>query len=164
LVGLDVLSYVLTSLGAAAIRRGSLLDCDEEFMFIAGAPVYRRPVILALLDHEMKRLRHLKSEFSVLLAEVEPEETSDAGVTALPSCLTRLRQCLREVDLIGQLADALYVVILPQTKERAAKALRERILAALAPRPPLVLSIIEITEPHHLEQVLAHQSGLGRPA
>jgi hypothetical protein len=164
LVSVDVFSYVLTSLGSAAIRRGSLLDSDDELVFIAGAPVYRRWVILEFLDHEMKRLRHFKSGFSVLLAEFAREATNDGGIAFLPSCLTRLRQCLREVDLIGQLADAVYVVILPQTKQRAAEALRQRILAELAPQSPFTLSAVEITDQRDLEQVLAHRSVLGTAA
>src|SRR6201984_2103617 len=46
LLNADVFSYVLTSLGGAAIRRGWLSDGDDIFVFIDGAPVYRRPVIL----------------------------------------------------------------------------------------------------------------------
>jgi hypothetical protein len=67
LISTLVFSYALTSRGAAAIRRGSLLDGDEELVYVAGAPVYRRKVILEFLDHELKRLQHFNSGFSVLL-------------------------------------------------------------------------------------------------
>jgi hypothetical protein len=77
--------------------------------------------------------------------------------------LTRLRYRLREVDLIGQLADALYVVILPHTKRRAAEAFRQRIAAELGPHSPLALSTVEITEPRHLTQVLAGLNATGEP-
>jgi PleD family two-component response regulator len=66
-----------------------------------------------------------------------------------------LRQCLRDIDLIGQLADSHFVVVLPQTKRREAEALRQRIAAELGPQSPLTLSTAEITEPRHLARVLA---------
>jgi Thaumarchaeal output domain 1 len=163
LVSQDVFSYVLTSFGSAAIRRGSLLDSDNELVFIAGAPVYRRSVILEFLDHEMKRLRHFKSGFALLFAEYSSQAMDDRKGSP-ESWLTRLRQCLREVDLIGQLADAVFVVILPQTKQRAAEALRHRIVAELGPQLPWTLSAIEITEPMQLAQILAHRSAVREPA
>ena len=49
--------------------------------------------------------------------------------------------------------DAVYVVILPQTKRREAEALRQRIVAELGPQSPITLSAVEITEPR--------QSGAG---
>jgi hypothetical protein len=163
LVSAEVFSYVLTSRGAAAVRRrgttlmrrGSLLDGDEELVSIADAPVYRRRVILEFLAHEVKRLQHFDNGFSVLLAKCIPA-TMDQGDDASPAqWLTRLRRCLPDVDLIGQLADQLYIVILPQTKRRAAEALRRRILTELGPQSPLMLSTVEITEPRHLASVLA---------
>src|SRR5262249_1436335 len=130
LVSTVVFSYVLTSRGAAAIRRGSLLDSDEELVSITDTPVYRRLVILEFLHHETTRLKHFNRGFSVLLINCAvPLDHSGSG--SLTRWLAPLRQCLREVDLIGQLTDLLYVVILPQTARREAEALRERILAAL---------------------------------
>ena len=161
LVSTVVFSYVLTSRGATAIRRGSLLDGDEELVSIVSAPVYRRTVILEFLDHEMKRIQQFNSGFSVMLAKCAPAAMGQSGDDSPTQWLTRLRHCLREVDLIGQLADALYVVILPQTKWRAAEAFRQRILAELGPQSPLTLSTVEITEPRHLAQVLAGLNARG---
>jgi hypothetical protein len=160
LVSKVVFSYVLTSSGAAAIRRESLLDPDEELVSDADAPVYRRKVILGFLDHEMKRLQCFKSGFSVLLAHCA-KPGMDQSDEDLVQWLTRLRQCLREVDLIGQLADSLYIVTLPQTKRREAEALRQRIVAELGPQSPITFSTIEITEPSHLAQVLAGLNARG---
>lgn len=162
LVSTVVFSYVLTSRGAAAIRRGSLLDDDEETVSAADAPVYRRTVILEFLDHEMKRLRHFNSGFSVLLAEYAAAPPDQPGGDPLTQWLTRLRNCLREVDLIGRLWDAVYVVVLPQTKRRAADGLRQRILAELGPQSPFTLSTVEITEPRHLAQILAGRHPRGQ--
>ena len=163
LVSTDVFSYVLTSLGFAAIRRGSLLDDDDEFLFVGGAPVYRSTVILEFLNHEVQRLHHFKNGFSVLLAKCMCEATDDRDGAVVPSWLTKLRRYLRDVDLIGQLAEAVFVVILPQTNKRAAEVLRQRVLDEIGPQLQLTLSAIEITEPGHLAQVLAHRSGLSGP-
>jgi DNA-directed RNA polymerase subunit RPC12/RpoP len=159
LVSTIVFSYVLTSRGAAAVRRGSLLDGDDdELVSIADAPVYRRTVLLEFLDYEMKRLQQFNSGFSVLLAECAPAAMDQRGDIAPAQWLTRLRDCLREVDRIGQLADRLYIVILPETKRRAAEGLRRRIQAELGPQSPLALSTVEITEPRDLAKVLAHNA------
>jgi hypothetical protein len=163
LVSTEIFSYVLTSRGAAAVRRrstalirnGSLLDGDEELVSIADAPVYRRRVILEFLAHEVKRLQHFDNGFSVLVAKCVPATMDQSDNDSPAQWLTRLRRCLPDVDLIGQLADALYIVILPQTRRRAAEALRQRIVTELGPQSPLTLSTVEITEPRHLASVLA---------
>jgi hypothetical protein len=62
------------------------------------------------------------------------------------------------------LADSLYVVILPQTKQREAEGLRQRIVAELGPQSPITLSTVEITEPRHLAQVLAGLNARGEPS
>jgi Thaumarchaeal output domain 1 len=161
LISTLVFSYVLNSRGAAAIRSGCLLDDDEELVTVADAPVYRRKVILEFLDYEMKRLQKFNSRFSVLLVNCAASAMDQSGDDSLTQWLTRLRQGLREVDRIGQLADSLYVVILPQTKQRAAEALRQSIVAELGPQSPITLSTVEITEPRHLAQVLAGLNARG---
>jgi hypothetical protein len=163
LVSTDVFSYVLTSLGFAAIRQGSLLDTDDELLFVGGAPVYRSTVILEFLNHEVQRLHHFKNGFSVLLAKCGCEAADDRNSALVPLWMTQLRQCLRDVDVIGQLADAVFVAILPQTNKRAAEALRQRVLAEIGPQLQFTLSAIEITEPGHLAQVLVHRNGLSEP-
>ena len=164
LISAEIFSYVLTSRGALAIRRGSLLDGDDEPVSIADAPVYRRAVILEFLEQEMKRLQHFNSVFSVLLVNCSLSTLEQHGDNSPTQWLTRLRDCLREVDVIGQLADAVYVVILPQTKKRAAEALRQRILAQLGAQSPLTVTVVEITEPRHLAQVVAGRNRLVRSA
>lgn len=146
---------MLTSRGAAAIRSGPLLDDDEEVVSIADAPVYRRALTLEFLDHEMKRLQHLNTRFSVLMANYATSATRQGEANSLAQWLIRLRRCLREIDLIGQLGDAVYVVILPQTNRREAETLRQSIVAELGPQSPITLSAVEITEPRQLAQVLA---------
>jgi len=154
LVSTVVFSYVLTSRGAAAVRRGSLFDGGEELVSSADTPVYRRKVILEFLNHEMKRLQHFNSGFSVLLVNCAVPITDQGYDESRARWLTSLRQCLREVDLIGQLADSLYLVILPQTKQLEAEALRKRIVAELGPQSPITMSTVEITEHRHLAQIV----------
>ena len=162
LVSTIIFSYILTSRGAAAVRRGSLLDADEDLVSIADAPVYGRQVILEFLDHEMKRLRQFNTAFSVLLARCVTRTKGDDDAPA--RWLTRLHQCLREVDLIGQLADSLYVVILPQTQRRDAETLRQRITAEFGPQSPITLSTFEITEQRHLSRISAGLTEQGEPS
>ncbi|HKM61245.1 MAG TPA: hypothetical protein VJY39_02025 [Acidisphaera sp.] len=163
LISTEVFTYVLTSRGAAAIRRGSFLDDKEELVDVADAPVYRRTVILEFLEHEMKRLQHFNVVFSLLLARCAPADIDHVGDAASVEWLNRLRDCLRDVDLLGQLADALYVVILPQTKRRQAEALRQRVAAGLGPQSPFTLYTVEITGRRDLAQALVGLDPRGAP-
>jgi hypothetical protein len=163
LISTLVFSYVLTSRGAAAIRRGSLFDGGEEDIVVVGAPVYRRGVILEFLDNEMRRLQRFKDVFSVLSVKCAPAALGPDGNQAPTEWLSRLREKLRDVDLIGQVGDALYIVILPQTKRREAESLCDRIEVALGRESPLTLSIAEITEPRDLAQALPGLAARAEP-
>jgi hypothetical protein len=158
LVSTIVFSYILTSRGAAAVRRGSLFDGEEEVISVTDAAVYSRKVILEFLHHEMKRLQHFNVGFSVLLANCPASNDSPT------QSLVRLRQCLRDIDLIGKLADSLYLAILPQTKRREAETMRQQIVARLGPQPPISLSTFEITKPEHLAQIMASLKTRDRPS
>jgi hypothetical protein len=151
LVSIDVFGYVLTSQGVAALRRGTFAAGDEEFVSVAGAPLYPRRIILEFCDHEAKRLSSFDSRFSVLLIDCVDE----ADGAAPPAWLERLRRCLRAVDLVGKLTERRYLVILPQTRRRAAEALRRQILEGLDNPPPFTLSAIEITAAKDLAPIVA---------
>jgi hypothetical protein len=159
LVSTVVFSYVLTSRGATAVRSGSLLDADDEPTSVTGAPAYKRAVILEFLDHELKRRRQLKTRFSVLLVKYTPTVMDGSPADPPTVWLKRLQSGLREVDLIGQLGDALYIVILPETKHREAETMCRRVAAGLGPASPLALSAIEIAEQRDLAKVLAELAG-----
>jgi len=162
LVSTIVFSYVLTSRGAAAIRQGSF-DSDEELVCIGGVTVYRRKVILEFFNHEMKRLRYFNIGFSVLLANCRASIMDQSGEDSSTSWLTRLRSFLREVDLIGQLTDSLYVVILPQTQQHEAEQLKQRIIAGLGPQSAFSLSAIEMNE-HRSAEFLARNDQHDAPS
>jgi hypothetical protein len=121
---------------------------------VADAPVYRRTVMLEFLDNEMKRLQQFNSRFSLLLARSASPPADQKAAAPVSEWLTRLRSILREADLIGQVADSLYVVILPQTKRSTAEALHQRISKELGPDSPFDLSTVEIAEPKDLAQAL----------
>jgi hypothetical protein len=158
LVSTVAFSYLITSRGAEAVRRGRLLGDDDEPVRVADAAVYRRTVILEFLIHQMKRLQELNEPFSVMLLKREPRE-SDHGDDQPAKQLKRLKGCLRDVDLIGQLADTLYLAVLPHAKRRDAEALRRRVETELGQRPPFVLSVAEIKERKDLAAVLAGLAG-----
>jgi Thaumarchaeal output domain 1 len=155
LVSTVVFTYLITSRGAEAVRRGRLLGDDDEPVRIADAAVYRRTVILEFLVHQMKRLQQLNEPFSVMFAKQEPTETDPNGGDQPGKQLTRLKGALRDVDLIGQLADTLYLAVLPHAKRRDAEALRRRVETELGPGSPFVLSVAEIKERKDLSAVLA---------
>ena len=135
-------------------RRSHLLGDDDEPVRVTDAAVYRRRVILEFLLHQMKRLLQLET-FSVLLVKWLPGETNSHDEDQPAKWLALLKGCLRDVDLIGQLADVLYIVLLPCAKRREAEALRQRIETELGPGSPFVLSAAEIKERKDLAGVLA---------
>jgi len=158
LTNIDFFAYALTSLGRAAIGNGTLLERDDQLLFISGARVYRRRVMIEFLGQEMKRLDHFKIGFSLLMAEYR---SAAAGDDHRERLLSGLRECLRDIDLIGQLSDTLLIAILPQTRLREAEALHQHVLAVLGPQPPLTLTTLEVTEPSQIAQILARGNTLG---
>jgi hypothetical protein len=163
LVSTVAFSYLITSRGAEAVRGGRLLGDDDEPVRVADAAVYRRRVILEFLLHQMKRLLRLNEPFSVLLVRWAPGEAGSRDGDQPANWLTRLKGCLRDVDLIGQLADELYVVLLLCARRREAEALRRRVETELGPRSPFVLSAAEIKERQDLAGVLAGLAGRNDP-
>ena len=159
LVSAIVHQFLITSRGAAAIRRGSLVDDGDEEISVADAPVYRRSVTLEFLNQEMKRSQLFKNVFSVLLLQFAPATAERPASRELADWVAKVRSCLREVDLIGQLADELYVVVLPQMKRGPADSVRQRIERELGPNSPWKASVMEIAGPRQLAQAIA---GLAR--
>lgn len=157
LLSVDIFGYALTSLGMAAIARGELLESSPEALFIADQRIYRPTVIVELLEQEARRLKRFRTAFSVLL--VEPESQGESAETGepMPQLLARLRKRLREIDLIGQLAPSIFVIVLPQMAQREAELLRRQLLAEAGRPPPLAITAIEIAEPQDLRQVLAYR-------
>jgi len=164
LISTEVFSYALTSRGGAAVRAGSLLDDPNDLVTVADSPVFNRPVTVEFLTHYGKCLQEFGTVFSVLLVECDASAIDRLSEDALTQYLTRLRAAVREPDVAGQLADARFIVLLPQTKRRAAEALGRRVQAALAPDAPFTVAAIEITAPKQLTQLIAGRNTLVRSA
>jgi hypothetical protein len=163
LVSTVAFNYLITSRGAEAVRRGRLLGDVDEPVRVADSAVYRRTVILEFLLHQMRRLLQLNEPFSVMFVRWEARETDTHDGSQPSQWLRRLKGCLRDIDLIGQLADSLYVVVLPLAKRREAEALRRRVESELGPNSPLTLSVTEIQERKDLAGVLAGLARRGDP-
>lgn len=150
----DFFSYALSPLGRAAVDRGALLGEEEELQVVGGARIYPPRVTREFLDRELKRLRDRTwlgrsgQGLSALLVVCRGEAPRSPW-------LRQLRDRLRDDDLIGQLAEGIFIAILPGTGRRGAEALRRRILGALVARPPIALTAIEIRSPEDLERHLA---------
>jgi hypothetical protein len=164
LVSTEVYSYVLTSRGFAAARRGSLFDCDDlsgsdsgGSVSIAGAPVYRRAVTLEFLEQELKRVKHFDRSFAVLLVECAPAALHQPGKNSTAHWLGEMRKHLREIDYIGQMAEALFVAVLPRTRHHQAESLRQSVVSKLGPNSPLTLTSMEITKPEDLAAILVRR-------
>ena len=127
-------------------------------------PVYGRTVTLEFSDHYVECLQTFESTFSVLMVDCHllPEDQTEEN--SIPLWLTRLREALRDVDVIGQLADTRYIVLLPQTRKRAAEAVRQNAVTALGPQSPFSLTVVEISKPAQLTQIVAGRNTLARTA
>jgi hypothetical protein len=164
LVSTEVYSYVMTSRGAAAIRRVSLIDDGDEIAADADMPVHSRPVTLQFIEYFRNCLQEFASSFSILIVECRTVPAGQQESEALAHGLTRLRGSVREVDLVGQLAEARFIVLLPQTRRRAAEALAEKIRTALGPASPLQFTAVEITAAPQLTQIVAGRNVLAKSA
>jgi hypothetical protein len=154
LSSLEISSYSLTSLGAAALRRGSLFEAESEALFV-GARIYRPTVMREMLEQEARRNKRYKTSSSLLLArfqsDLPPAEAEDAEA----DCLARLGARMRESDIVGRLADRLYAVCMPQTPLKSAQLLRAVVARFAPPGTSLETSVVEIANPADLAQSLA---------
>jgi len=160
LTSIDLFAYAITALGRATIRNGALFESDDQLLYVGGLRIYRRRVMIEFLRQEMRRLARFKIGFSLLMEECLGSAADDDHQE---HCLSRLCECLRDTDLIGQLNDTLYAVILPQTTLKEAEALRQRIWARLGPQPPLTLTAVEVKEPIEIDQILARGNTRSAP-
>lgn len=160
LISTEIYSYVLSSRGAAAIRAGAFFDDENDHVTVADALVYNRTITLEFLTHYTKCLEEFGTLFSVLVVECEPSITDSPDRDSPNQWLVRLRDSVREADVVGQLADARFIVLLPQTKRRAAEASRQRVQTALGPDSPFTVAAVEITTPQQLRQLIAGRNTL----
>lgn len=155
LSSIDFFRYVLSPLGRLAVQRGMLLDEEEELRVLGGGRIYPPLVMRELLEEETRRLSQSRLSFWVLLIECG----NDASRAAW---LRLLREKLRDVDIVGQLSERVFVAMLPQTRRRGAEALRRRILSELGPRPGTTVTPLKISAPQQLDTFLAQPASGGR--
>lgn len=156
LATVEIFGYALTSLGTAAIRRGSLFEGDSEVLYVAGAAVYRPAITFELLEYEAKRIQRFKGSFSLMMVEA-----IGAGGAAVPedaegNMITQLRGQLRGTDIVGKLVEHVYVACMPQTAMAGAETVRSRFTEKQTdPRITVDTSLVEISGPDDLKQFLA---------
>ncbi len=155
LATVEIFGYALTSLGTAAIRRGSLFEGDSEVLYVAGAAVYRPAIMFELLEYEAKRIQRFKGTFSLMMVEVVGADSTPVPEDAEGNMITRLRERLRGTDIVGKVAEHVYIACMPQTAIAGAEIVRERFFAEQADRRVVLeTSVTEIAGPDDLHQLL----------
>lgn len=151
----DVQSYKLTSLGAAAANRGTLYEQNDEFLYVGELPVYRPTVFLELLEQEARRIKRYKSAFSVMVLQWGTGSAGAADEAPIADSLRALRRQLREIDLLGQIGEHSYAILLPGTEKRGARVV-ERRAAAIAPQAAACRSdVVVVKSPDDLRRLEA---------
>ena len=154
LASTEVFGYALTSLGNAAIKRGSLFEGDTEVLYVAGAAVYRPTIMKELLEYEAKRIKRFKGNFSLMVVE-----TVGVGASipedAEGSMISSLREGLRAIDIVGKIAEHVFIACMPQTPLTGAEIVQSRFLAQQSDqRITLATTIVEIAGPEDLNRLL----------
>lgn len=154
-------AYRLTSLGAAALRRNGLYEDDGEFLHIEGVPIYRPSVFAELIEQEARRLKRMKSVFSLVALHVKTNGYD--GDNSPKGMLTRIHDSLREIDVIGQLADEIFVALLPDTDGQGAAIVCKRLERLAKSDPNLtVVGSVQVKQPADAAAFLHEASGTWR--
>lgn len=143
LIHADIYSYKLTSLGAAAARRGTLYEHEDDVLYLGDLPVYRPTVFLELIEQEARRIKRFRNGFSVMV--LHWEEPVDLDEAPVIDTLRTLRAQLRESDVLGQIDDCSYGILLPGTEKRGARIVARR-AQAVAPQAGLRRSDVVVVK------------------
>jgi len=125
LVSLEIASYVLTSLGSSAIRRGTLFERPSELLYIGTAPILRPTAMRQFLKHEANRLARFKTFFTLMSVDFT-KANGEAPEELQAQILTKMSACLRQTDILGQIGDARYCICLLHTTPAAAGMVQAR--------------------------------------
>lgn len=148
----DIMSYQLTGLGHAAIRRGRLFEGRDEALTEPGLRVFRPTVYRSLLQEDLRRLRRYNMAFALAVVRLHLPHDPERRQTAQQDALRFVQNGVREVDQIGHWDDGCVVVSLPQTPTDAAELVRAR-LEAGAGLPADVRLRVRILDPTALDDV-----------
>jgi len=124
-------------------------------LFISGASVYRPSVMREMLHFEARRSRRFKSAYSLLIVQSRSQDDPDQSDDLEGQMLRALRDRLRGSDALGQLADHLFAVCMPQTPLKGAQNVLNLTRQIAPPGLAVETSLVEIGEPEHLQKVLA---------
>ena len=154
----EIFSYLLSSLGTAAIRNGKLFELDAEALYIADLPIYRPTVILELMRQEAARVARYKVPFTLVFLSFERTLALPDSAESSVRILTELQKQVRPTDSVGQLKEQLFVILLSNTPLKGANVFNDRFQKQLAARSLSVRTeLVEIPEAGKLEQALREQ-------
>ena len=132
----EIFSYLLSSLGSAAVRNGKLFESDAEALYIADLPIYRPMVMLELMRQEAARVARYKIPFTLAFLSLHKALIPSQGEEMTVRVLAELQKQVRPTDSVGQLTDQLFVVLLSNTPLKGAKVFNERLQKTTdCPRP-----------------------------
>ena len=153
LASVDLGSFHLTGLGAAAIRRGTLFEDTGNPLFVPDLPVYRAHVFHQLLGNEAKRLPRSSGVFTLLVVVTGAGAMTLGDNAAAIAAVRAASAELRETDVIGLLDDETVAVFLPATDMAGAEHVCRRLKGAPAELAEFVAQgrLVEIRRPADLD-------------
>lgn len=123
---------------AAAVLLKLLRSAAVGSRSSAGAVAVDAPGFEPAIDREVKRCRRSGRPMSVVLCEIDSlptivsEHGPQAGESADHQLGDLLRSSAREIDLVARVGDGRYGILLPETPDRNAAVVAERLLIAIA--------------------------------
>jgi hypothetical protein len=125
----DIMSYQLTGMGHAAIRRERLFEGRDEALTEPGMRVFRASVYRSLLMEDLRRLRRYNIAFALAVVRLYLPPDPGRRDAAEQQALQFISNSVREVDQIGRWDAQGIAVSLPQTPSDAAELVRQRLEA-----------------------------------
>jgi hypothetical protein len=150
----DVYSYRLSSLGRGAVTAGRLLDREDETRYDRGSQIFRRSVIMAMIEDERRRKRRFGTPFSLIILKLADAQAEHVVISAL-------FELLAETDKVGRLDSDHVLVVMPSIATKGARA----ILKQLERHPdPMVhagvgrVAVVELADAANTEQRIIEAS------
>jgi len=95
--------------------------------------LYNRRALIEKLGEEIKRAKRYNSELSLIICdldffkEINDSYGHDIGDRVLEAIATRIKESLRDIDIVGRYGGDEFLIILPETNLKGAKQIAERI-------------------------------------